>query len=260
MNSGASPIQRSSSENYSRGRGRTQTARPDSNAPTLFWREKSISRDLILQRNEKRGGGGPSVYPLSLLPLVQSVGSLVRGPGLLSSEMRRRQRGSSWRLRRPCFAAPGAARRRDRDTAVEAGRVGIGVVGEVVARSLRPLRPWVPDSAVLGTARNVPVLPDQDSRAPGGRGSPRGRAPSSAPGGSASSPPAGRGSPAKMSVSAAGLLRCGGRTGRSPPGREAAEPGPQSWRCGRVGAPPRASSPVHLSPSGGGGIWKPRRV
>ena len=75
--------------------------------------------------------------------------------------------------------------------------------------------------------------------------------------------PAARG--VELSVPGAGLV-VGRRAGRSP-GREAAEPEPQSWRPeegqGHLGIP-RASSRIADRPSAGwrrwGGIWNPGRV
>lgn len=85
----------------------------------------------------------------------------------------------------------------------------------------------------LGAASPGPVY---GSFALGQRGSPRR--------GSTFLSPAGCG--VKISVSAAGLLRCGRRTGKSP-GREMAEPEPQSCRP-EEGRAPRDSARLQLHP------------
>lgn len=90
---------------------------------------------------------------------------------------------------------------------------------------------------------------------------PDGPHPTVLPWGSASLSPAGRG--VKILVSAAGLLRCGRRTGKSP-GGEAAEPESQSWRSeegqGTSGlcAPPAPSANSPASGMESGSLGGPR--
>lgn len=52
----------------------------------VLWGEKPISRDLILPNNKETGS---TFYSLNLLPLPQSVFSLVPGTGLLGSKVNR---------------------------------------------------------------------------------------------------------------------------------------------------------------------------
>lgn len=170
--------------------------------------------------------------------------------------MSRRERGSSWRLRCACFAAPAEAPRKDHVTDVAPGRVGSRTVGEVVARGLRSLRPPGPRLRPrLGRrGKSVSCL-----QFPCAGPVPDGPHPTVLPRGSASLSPAGRG--VTISVSAAGLLRCGRRIGNSP-GGEAAEPESQSWRPeeGQGTSGLCASSPIRQQPSRRDGIWKPGRA